>query len=1025
MSLWADSPVQAVRLALQAQSCTSAWHQELLPALRMQSLGKHSVSPPCVVAAMVCSVEGGEEKWKGDEITKKHKEIKNIDEERHGLSSRRQYLCVSLASGTRCCGAGKQFSAAHPLHSSVVVGDGHAEVLARRGSIAFFLDGAEHLLAHLPSHTRNGVPSTSTISNAHPTRPFFHPFLTYSEGLKSQRFFSFSPFSPSHAPPKGNSFISCRPSVALHLVVTYWPCGFLARCGAPTSITGSRVLLQSPFLKFTPCHSPCWMRDANASKTSPCATTDKDEVGNTVALRDKLNLKSSPLFVGPLSSSRDYRMDEKSFALEGSGGGMLYDTQDVVQVYGHTLAAHRSPMDVSEWCALAARVKPGKGDPNLHMSCSDKIWRWSLPDSKYLRLALPGEDEVERSTASCGVVLHHGSDDVDSYPPPIAAADTMQEEERIIVVGRRALLRHSMKLTAMEGEPETEHEKARRTCGGINGGGVLGKRRGALLPHLPLSSLHVGVPSGCSEEEIELLSQTANASMQHVFHSRAWVIHGVEASLANTNERSSSSLSCKAFPGSDNGTAEGFQIHVFRLHELWNTESVGKPSTSVFAEASSPATTPPSGFPSSFSVKTIALGGQPRTVDSSYSRVTWLSTRVKECAMPPPSLTKEDKQKNIVSFSPPFPRALPTLLSLGSSKAVLEGASLEKPTRKRIKREESDDDNAWEEENAKEKEEEGKSEEGINVEETTLELRLTFREKNENHNGKTKTASQTKDLPSSTSILPASSISSSTPSFCYCCEWKWEQKGQEKKKNAQNKDEIEKSGEIHRFQSTLPRSSLTLNSKRGLPQGVDEAALYARYPELRERLPHVPITPTFADSIESTLPMPAATITTPNRDDAPCGSFCTPLLLSLASSSSCLQSSMATAFPLSRAWLFFRVQELTKYAVSIGNTDEVMHGHHRLRHDAQFARCITSAWEKHNILECATTTRLKIEANQKKKEKPLPEEKYFSTSSTPPTQIGRSGGLEYPVQPTLPSPPISCPLSWTIKPRFGDSFGVL
>lgn len=50
----------------------------------------------------------------------------------------------------------------------------------------------------------------------------------------------------------------------------------------------------------------------------------------------------------------------------------------IVHVHGHILAAHRSAAESYAAYTHATRVKPGRGPPNLNMSCSDKVWRWSI-----------------------------------------------------------------------------------------------------------------------------------------------------------------------------------------------------------------------------------------------------------------------------------------------------------------------------------------------------------------------------------------------------------------------------------------------------------------------------------------------------------------------------------------------------------------------------------------------------------------------------------------------------------------------
>lgn len=257
-TLWTDSPEAAVCVALRAQPQSSIWRRLAVACTESCSgadTEKGRTTVP-VLAGMVCSCLSPQ-----DEV--------------------RRFICVSLGSGTRCCGSELQF-ATNPLLRTVVIGDGHAEVLARRGALAFFLDAAEWVLRHWEEAA--------------------HPLLALS--------------------PSSAGALEWVRGVRLHLVVTQWPCGFLARLCA--SETGSRLILRTP-----------------------CAPFSSDEISES-------------------SASEEH-------------------------VFHHVLAAHKSEKDVSDSSAFAARVKPGRGKRNLHMSCSDKIWRWNVcgAQGQRRRLVIP------------------------------------------------------------------------------------------------------------------------------------------------------------------------------------------------------------------------------------------------------------------------------------------------------------------------------------------------------------------------------------------------------------------------------------------------------------------------------------------------------------------------------------------------------------------------------------------------------------------------------------------------------------
>ncbi|KAH8606339.1 Adenosine deaminase (editase) domain [Trypanosoma vivax] len=130
------------------------------------------------------------------------------------------FVCVSLGSGTRCVGYEKP-----GLDGDVglLVRDGHAEVMARRGFVAFLLDAANYL--------------ASDEAREHP----FVQCCRYSEP-ESQ--------GEVHTGAQWNSFC-LRPGVVVHLVCTEYPCGAMS-----AHRSGAHVLLSTPSGRALP--SEAW-----------------------------------------------------------------------------------------------------------------------------------------------------------------------------------------------------------------------------------------------------------------------------------------------------------------------------------------------------------------------------------------------------------------------------------------------------------------------------------------------------------------------------------------------------------------------------------------------------------------------------------------------------------------------------------------------------------------------------------------------------------------------------------------------
>ncbi|EAN78471.1 adenosine deaminase-like protein [Trypanosoma brucei brucei TREU927] len=120
------------------------------------------------------------------------------------------FVCVSLGSGTRCVGYKPvEFT----VEADLMLRDGHAEVMARRGLVAFLLDAAAYL--------SRGDDRLHFAVERH------HCFPQFSGGDAS-------------CDAVGECF-RLRPGVSVHLVCTEYPCGAMS-----TPFGGAHVLLSTP-----------------------------------------------------------------------------------------------------------------------------------------------------------------------------------------------------------------------------------------------------------------------------------------------------------------------------------------------------------------------------------------------------------------------------------------------------------------------------------------------------------------------------------------------------------------------------------------------------------------------------------------------------------------------------------------------------------------------------------------------------------------------------------------------------------
>ena len=310
-TLWSDTPHGAFVHAIEAQrqsvwpllwsQCVEASHGTVVASsASREGQGEAPINDSVaradaavIVAGFVLSVpftKATEERTAGDTAGKPFADYEDAASScvSAALPEPRRYLCVSLGSGSRCLGVreeqdGSVDAAALRL---LELRDGHAEVMARRGFVAFLIDLAE-AVARLPA---------DTVSAA-------VPFL--------------QPVNAS----KGGGW-DLKRDVRVHLVCSRWMCGSLAAVMGGSGRSG-HLLLRSA--------CGCW--------ASPSLQQEVEEA------EKETRLQPSPAWL---------------------------------PVHDHVVAVHFSPLDDAAMYARCGRVKPGRGRPNLTMSCTDKVWRWSV-----------------------------------------------------------------------------------------------------------------------------------------------------------------------------------------------------------------------------------------------------------------------------------------------------------------------------------------------------------------------------------------------------------------------------------------------------------------------------------------------------------------------------------------------------------------------------------------------------------------------------------------------------------------------
>lgn len=243
--LWCSSPEDAFVRAI-VMHPQPVWKSLLLRAcqqLQQPSSRLHS-SSPSILCGIVLSIEA-------TALSCSAVTFPTV-----GAGLQRLFCCVSLGCGSRCVAYQplkdkKRTRDVASALQQLTIHDGHAEVMARRGFIAFLLELAEaYLVAGEPQNI------------------FLERRLDDKEDVQRVS------LGPSvNAEERRTGWLGLRDGVGVHLVCTKWMCGSLAMVASESGPSG-RLLLQSA--------CGCKVHD-DVTESSLKVTERQEVVGNIVA----------------------------------------------------------------------------------------------------------------------------------------------------------------------------------------------------------------------------------------------------------------------------------------------------------------------------------------------------------------------------------------------------------------------------------------------------------------------------------------------------------------------------------------------------------------------------------------------------------------------------------------------------------------------------------------------------------------------------------------------------------------------
>ena len=265
--------------------------------------------------------------------------------------------CVALGVGTRCVGFRNRKC------SALCLADLHAEVLARRAFVGFLLKEVQRCDAASRRREERGNDPADPVTMPPPMFEFSEWTAADGRGRHGPPYEPASPDMPVLRVPR------LRAGITFHMFVTHPPCGDAALLplgddDVDINNSGGR----------DDCNEGEVGGDGRVRGGETENWSDGDDCGGMRRKSSDERVPSASVARPPTSRLASFTGGRRVVAPHGAEGISPPAHVDVVE--GHFISRHANGRDDGE--LKVARVKPGKGEPSLCMSCSDKLVKWHV-----------------------------------------------------------------------------------------------------------------------------------------------------------------------------------------------------------------------------------------------------------------------------------------------------------------------------------------------------------------------------------------------------------------------------------------------------------------------------------------------------------------------------------------------------------------------------------------------------------------------------------------------------------------------